>query len=344
MKADRPEDEPATASRSREGRGESGSAATSIRWAGSRPREGLLTVEADPEEAVRGGAGRSADPGVVASEMTRRSRSNFYYAFLLLPRAKREAIFAVYALSRAIDDAVDEAASPDEARERLEAWADEVGRLAPGPAGPARAPAHPLTRALARARERFPIPIESVRALLDGARTDLEHSRFDTFEDLRAYCEKVASSIGLMCIEIFGYWGSRTRDYAIELGIALQLTNILRDLASDARRGRLYLPLEDLARFAVREEDLLAGRRTPEVLALLSFEAERARAHYRAAEAALDPRDRRALLAAEVMRRIYRAILAKVERSGFDVFGRRIGLSRARRATIAATSWLRSFA
>ena len=213
---------------------------------GSGPR-GTAHV---PHAGGASGAGAAGPPDDEASRrgpvalvraMTRRSGSNFYYAFLLLPKEKREAIYAVYAFAREVDDAVDEAPGPAQARERLAAWEEEVSLLDAG------TPRHPVMRAVARARERFPIPIESMRALLEGARMDLERQRYATFDELRAYCERVASAVGLMCIEIFGYGSPSAKPYAVDLGIALQLTNILRDLGSDARRGRLYLPLDELA-------------------------------------------------------------------------------------------------
>ena len=268
--------------------------------------------------------------------LTRKSGSNFYYAFLLLPREKRQAIYAVYAFSRAVDDAVDEAPDPAEAHARLAAWESETDQLAAGQA------THPIARAVQRVRERFPIPLTSIRALLAGARMDLERSRYGRWDDLRLYCERVAAAIGHICIEIFGYRSPSARTYATDLGIALQLTNILRDLGTDARRGRIYLPLEDLARFGVAEADVLAGRRSPAMLSLLEFEASRAKSFYDSAERALDPGDRRSLLSAEVMRRIYRVLLDEIERSGFDVFDRRITLSRPRRAMIAARAWART--
>ena len=231
---------------------------------------------------------------------------------------------------------MDEAPDPALARARLRVWEEEAALLA---AGHAR---HPITRAVEKARETYPIPMGAIEALLAGARMDLEQTRYASFEDLRLYCERVASAIGHMCIEIFGYRAASARTYATDLGIALQLTNILRDLGTDARRGRLYLPLEDLRRFGVAEQDVLAGQRTEAVRALLSFEAQRARQFYASAQSALDPRDRRSLLAAEVMRRIYMSLLEEIERGRFDVFERRIVLSRLRRASLAAGVWART--
>lgn len=263
--------------------------------------------------------------------LTKRSRSSFYYSFLLLPRAKRNAIYAVYALSRAVDDAVDESATPEAGRARLDFWREEVARLAEG------RPEHPIARAVARARERFPIPLDAIDALIEGAQMDLERRRYRSFPELKVYCEHVASAVGRMCLEIFGYSSPRSLRYADDLGVALQLTNILRDLGSDAQRGRLYLPQDDLERFDAKEADLLAGRRTPQVLALLAFEAERAKTFYRAAAASLDACDRRRMLAAEVMRRIYWSLLGHIERSGFDVFAKRQSLSRPHQARLALT-------
>lgn len=302
--------------------------------AGEPPGPGS-TTPARPTRDARA----TARTGALAltRRITRRSGSNFYYAFLVLPRAKREAIYAVYAIARAIDDAVDEAGSSAEGARNLAAWESELRRLEAG------APEHPVAIALARAREAFPIPLASVHALIEGARMDLAGVRYETFEELRLYCERVASSIGLMCIEIFGYRGARTRDYAVNLGLALQMTNILRDMGTDAAKGRIYLPRADMARFGVLEVDLLEGRRSREVLSLAAFEAARAREFYGAAVDALDPKDRRSLLSAEVMRRIYLALLGEVERSDFDVWRRSIALSKPRRAAIAGSAWLRSW-
>jgi phytoene synthase len=316
----------------RESSGGSGNGISSDRKerAGRRAPAAIETAArgARIEEPIAGPAA-ARDPVAFVREMTRRSRSNFYYAFLLLPRERREAIDAIYALSRAIDDAVDEAPSAEEGRRQLESWREEVALVATG------SPRHPIAVAVARARARFPIPIEAIEALLEGARMDLEKDRYATFPELRLYCERVASAIGRMCIEVFGYRSSTARQYATDLGIALQLTNILRDLGSDARRGRVYLPEEDLERFGVARADVMSGRRSGAMMALLAFEAGRAKEFYRSAQGALDPRDRRSLLAAEVMRRIYRSLLAAIERSRFDVFDRRVRLSRTRRALLA---------
>ena len=170
---------------------------------------------------------------------------------------------------------------------------------------------------------------------------DLQRSRYATFEELRQYCLRVASAVGLICVEIFGYRDVQTRDYAIDLGIALQLTNIIRDVAPDLERGRLYIPTEDLQRFACTEDDLLAGVVTENVRRLLAFQVERARRFYRKAEAALPRHDERRLVAARIMGAIYFELLRSIERAEYDVFRERVRVGRPRQALIAARTWLK---
>jgi len=173
---------------------------------------------------------------------------------------------------------------------------------------------------------------------------DLQCNRYDTFEGLRQYCLRVASAVGLICVEIFGYRDLQTRDYAIELGIALQLTNIIRDVAPDLQRDRVYIPVEDLQRFACTEDDLRAGVVTDNVRRLLAFQVERARRFYRKAETALPRRDERRLVAARIMGAIYFELLRSIERAGYDVFGHRVRVGRPRQAVIAAFTWLKVMA
>jgi phytoene synthase len=268
----------------------------------------------------------------LSARLTRRSRSNFYYAFLTLPEERRRAIYSLYSFCRAVDDCADEEGGGGE--EGLDRWLGELDRCYTG------APQTELGRELADTIERFRIPRSVLDDVVAGCRMDLTEHRYATFADLRLYCERVASAVGLASIEIFGYTHPRTREYAIELGIALQLTNILRDIAPDAARGRLYLPLEDLARFGVEEEEILTpagpgAARRPEVGALLAFEADRARGHYAAAAERLPPEERRRMLPAEIMRSIYRAILEELTRRGHPIGGERVRLGRPRRAWIA---------
>jgi len=181
----------------------------------------------------------------------------------------------------------------------------------------------------------------AVEDLIDGVAMDLERRRYETFEALRQYCLRVASAVGLICVEIFGYRDARTREYAIELGIALQLTNILRDVAVDLERGRVYLPLEDFARFGCREEDLRAGVVSAKVRDLLKFQGERARQYYRRAEQVLPDADARGMVAARIMAAIYLDLLKAIERANYDVFSGPIRVRRARQAFLAAVTWLK---
>ena len=268
-----------------------------------------------------------------SARLTRQSGTSFYYAFLILPEAKRRAIYALYAFCRVVDDCVDE---PDGEREAgLARWTAELDKAYAG------APETDLGRELAETVARFPIPRGAFEDIVAGCRMDLATRRYATFAELRVYCEHVASAVGLASIEIFGYDDPGTRDYAIELGLALQLTNILRDIAQDAARDRIYLPLEDLERFGVSEAELLAAvddpraSRSPGLRDLLAFEAERARSHYAAAARALPARDRHAMRAAEIMGAVYRAVLEEWARRGHPVAGPRVQLSKPRKLWIA---------
>ena len=269
----------------------------------------------------------------VGARVTRQSGTSFYYAFRILPAEKRRAIYAVYAFCRAVDDCVDEEGGEGEAG--LERWRAEAHRAYSGK------PETGLGRELAETVARFPIPRGCFEDVVTGCRMDLATRRYATFADLRVYCERVASAVGLASIEIFGYDDPRTREYAVELGLALQLTNILRDIAADAARDRLYLPLEDLATCGVSEGELLALARDPReprppgLDRLLSFEADRARSHYAAAATALPERDRRSMLAAEIMGAIYRAVLEEWARRGHPVGGVRVRLGKPRRIALA---------
>ena len=269
----------------------------------------------------------------VGAQVTRQSGTSFYYAFRVLPAEKRRAIEALYAFCRAVDDCVDEEGGEGEAG--LARWRAEVYRAYAGK------PETELGRELAETVARFPIPRACFEDVVAGCRMDLAVRRYATFADLRVYCQRVASAVGLASIEVFGYDDPRTREYAVELGLALQLTNILRDIGADAARDRLYLPLEDLARFGVSEEELLAAARDvraprpPGLARLLAFEADRARSHYTAAAAALPERDRRSMLAAEIMGAVYRAVLEEWARRGHPVGGPRVRLGKPRRIALA---------
>jgi phytoene synthase len=277
-------------------------------------------------------------PPSLAARITRQSGTSFYYAFRILPAPKRRAIYALYSFCRVVDDCVDEPGGEGEAG--LTRWLEEARRCYAGE------PTTELGRELAEALFQFPIPRACFEEIVEGCRMDLSPRRYTGFADLRAYCEKVASAVGLASIEIFEYKSPQTRAYAVELGVALQLTNILRDVAADAARGRLYLPLEDLARFGVTEREILEGpaaARRAEVTALLQFEADRARQHYARADALLPAEDRRAMASAEVMAAVYRELLEELARRSFPV-GPRLRLSTSRKLWVAARAVARTYA
>ncbi|HEU4369919.1 MAG TPA: presqualene diphosphate synthase HpnD [Methylomirabilota bacterium] len=273
--------------------------------------------------------------GSLSATLTRRSRSNFYYAFLTLPRSRRDALYAVYAFCRTVDDVADLGRDPEAQRAELARWREDVARcFQPGPA-----PAHPIARQLAAAVRSYPIPRSALEAIIQGCEMDLARVRFETAEDLYPYCHRVASAVGLCCIEIFGYTDPRARDYAVNLGTALQLTNIIRDVGADARAGRVYLPLQDLKAFGLGEDDLTAGRHDARFVRLMEQQAARARRFYAAAAAAFPVADARSLVAAEIMGRIYHALLEEIEARRFEVFGERITLPARRKVAIALRCW-----
>ena len=268
--------------------------------------------------------------------------TSFYYSFVVLPPRKRSAIIAVWDFCRAVDDAVDEGAQGEGARTQLAVWRAELASCYC--AGTGGGPRTPQGRALRPCIREFDLPREPFEDLIDGVEMDIAHVRYRTFDALAEYCRRVASAVGLVCVEIFGYRDPAARQYAIDLGMAMQLTNIIRDVAADLRNGRVYLPTEDLSRFGVTEDDLRAGHMTPAVRDLLRYECGRARSYYAAAAATLPAADRRSLLAAEIMGAIYFEILRRIERCGYDVFSRRIRVPRPYRAVIALRLWARATA
>jgi phytoene synthase len=274
--------------------------------------------------------------GQYVSRLTRKSRSNFFYAFLCLPRAQREALYAVYAFCRIVDDAVDLEPDRTEQRKTLARWREEIAQVYGG------RPQHPAGERLQQAIATFPIPRAVLEEIIAGVEMDIDRTRYETFDELYPYCYRVASAVGLACIEIFGYRDPRARDYAVDLGIALQLTNILRDVQVDARAGRVYLPQEDLRRFGVTAEDLVGGRYTPQFVELMTFEAARARDYYARAWAALPPSDAPGLFAAEIMGWTYRALLRALEARQFRVFGQRVSLPTYTKLAIALRCWARA--
>lgn len=263
--------------------------------------------------------------------------TSFYYSFLVLPTAQRNAIVTVWDACRAIDDAVDEAVDGAQAVRQIAFWRDEIARVFEG-----GTPESPQGRALQPVAAAFALPRRAFEDLVDGVQMDLGARRYETFDDLREYCWRVASTVGLICLNIFGCRHPGGREYAMNLGLALQVTNIVRDVKTDLDHGRVYLPQEDLRQFGVTEADLAAGVVTPGIAALLKHELTRARGFYDRAAAALPPGESRHLVAAEIMGAIYFAILRRIEARGYDVFREVVRVPRPARARIAATTWVRT--
>jgi phytoene synthase len=283
-------------------------------------------------EANGGGAASLDADYERCAQVTRRSRSSFYYAFILLPPERRRALHAVYAFCRFIDDIADDE-SIREPAQLLTRWREELDRVYAG------APTRALSRALADSARRFNIPRDLFEEIINGVEMDLSRKRYQTWEELRPYCYRVASALGLICIEIFGYRNPSAKLYAENLGLALQLTNILRDVREDAERGRIYLPLEDLARFNVSEGEILRGVYSPNFVRLMDFEARRARELYALAQSELAAEDRATLLTAEAMRLIYAALLGQIIKSNYRVLDRRHSLSAPHKLYLVGRAW-----
>lgn len=260
--------------------------------------------------------------------------TSFSYSFVVLPAEQRRAIGVVWDFCRAVDDAVDEAVNVETAASEVIKWRAEVARMF-GPDQPETSQARALKPYVAM----FSLSRQPFDDLVDGVEMDLRGSRYETFDELIGYCRRVASAVGLMCIEVFGCRDSRSRDYAFNLGLALQVTNIVRDIKADLQQGRIYLPQEDLARFGVTEADLAAGKMTDPVRTLIAHECQRARHFFTAARQAMPPDESRKLVAAEIMGGIYFEILQRIERRGYDVFTERVRVPKFARARIAIQIW-----
>jgi phytoene synthase len=273
--------------------------------------------------------------------MTR--KTSFYYSFLVLPAPQRRAITAVFDFCRAVDDAVDLEPDPARAEQALALWRSEVARVFS-----TQPPSTPQGQALQPFVAPFKLPREQFDALVDGVAMDASPRRYETFADLEPYCHRVASSVGLMCAEIFGYRERAVLDYARDLGVALQLTNILRDVAVDYRVGRFYLPAADLAKFGVAESDIRQevehaghGVRSENVRAALAHHAARAREYFDRATRALPRADASRFVAAEIMRAIYWELLCRIEAARWDVFTTLIRIPRPAQARLALKTWWR---
>lgn len=277
------------------------------------------------------------------TRLTKESGSSFYYSFLFLPRERREAMYALYAFCRDVDSAVDDPRPGSDPQAYLARWRSALAIVYTNSPPPAGEDFSPVLICLAHHIRRFDLPRVYFEEIIAGVEMDLTATRYATFEDLYTYCYRVASVVGLICLRIFGARAAESETYAVNLGLAFQLTNILRDVGADAARGRIYLPLEDLARFAVYEHEILAGRYNDAFSRLMDFECGRARAYYDRAEKALPESDRRALVPAEIMRAIYRTILGRIEASGHQIFSGHITLSAGHRLAIALRAWMAAY-
>jgi phytoene synthase len=263
--------------------------------------------------------------------------TNFYYSFVFLPPQKRRAIEAVYAFARRGDDLVDSGLAPDEAGRQMVRYRKALDACY---AEPGAALEDRELAALAESIREFKIPRQPFEDLILGLEMDLNGARYETFDDLSLYCYRVASTIGLIAIEIFGYTNPRTRDYAVNLGIAMQLVNILRDIQSDAQRGRIYLPREDLDQFGVRPGELLSGVYNGPFIELMQFQCDRARHFFDLARQMLPAEDRRSMVAAEIMAATYWRILARIQKRRYNVFGKRVRLRAPEKLWIALSLYL----
>jgi len=262
------------------------------------------------------------------------SGSSFYYSFLFLSAERRRAITALYAFCREVDDVVDECSDPAVARAKLAWWRTEVAAIFDG------APRHPVAQALAPVVRAFSLPQEQLQEIISGMEMDLTQNRYADFAALKVYCHRVAGVVGSLSAKIFGYTLSETLSYAENLGIAFQLTNIVRDVGQDARLGRIYLPLDELAHFKVQVADILHGRETGDFKRLMEFQVERAADFYHDAFALLPVADRKAQRAGLVMAAIYRTLLDEIRAGGCHVLTQRVSLTPIRKLWIAWKTWV----
>ncbi|HWP83485.1 MAG TPA: presqualene diphosphate synthase HpnD [Bacteroidota bacterium] len=275
-----------------------------------------------------------SDP-FVNSPLAQNKVSNFYYSFLFLPKPKREAIETIYAFCRQSDDIVDGGRSVREKRQHLRQWADELEKSLYGVSR------IPILNKLSAVIKRFNIPLHHFYDLLKGMEMDLRKRRYKTWSELEQYCYRAASTVGLISAEVFGYKHPDTRQYAINLGIALQLTNILRDIRADAKKGRIYLPEEDLKRFGYTEEELMRAVYNERFVALMKFEADRARSYFLKAKSFLHEEDKPFMYAARTMGLIYFQLLRRIEAVNYDVFSNRIRIPSVLKMLVAVAFRIR---
>jgi phytoene synthase len=269
-----------------------------------------------------------------AKSIAKKSKSSFYYAFNLLPEEKRDAMNVVYAFCRKTDDIVDETEdSLDVKYEKLRKWRIEFERAFTGHSE------FPLLNKLGKTISNFNIPLDPFFELIKGMEMDIQNDRYKSFEDLQLYCYRVASTVGLMCIEIFGYKHPSTKKFAIDLGIALQLTNILRDINKDSEKGRIYLPQEDLKNFNYSETELISKVYNDQFRDLMRYETSRAKMYFQSATAHLDLDDKKTMFAARAMQHIYYKMLEKIIAADYDVFNKNIKVNNFEKIGIAIGVW-----
>jgi len=273
-------------------------------------------------------------PAEYCQDKAAQSGSSFYYSFLFLPKERREAITALYAFCREVDDIADECQDRDIALVKLEWWRQELARTF------ADAPSHPVSQALLPAIRRYDLALEQFEEIIDGMEMDLQLVRYADFKALQLYCYRVAAVVGQLAAAIFGYTDRGTLKYAHDLGIAFQLTNIIRDVGEDARRNRIYLPQDELAQFGVSESDILSGRSSEAFRALMAQQAARAQQFYQQAMQELPAADRRSQRPGLVMAAIYRAVLNEIARDDFPVLQQRVSLTPLRKLWLAWRTWV----
>jgi phytoene synthase len=276
------------------------------------------------------------DPHDYCQQKAAASGSSFYYSFRFLPHDKRRAITALYAFCREVDDVVDECSDPEVALAKLTWWRQEIAGIFHGQ------PQHPVARALAAIVGQFNLQEQHLQEIINGMAMDLEHDRYADFAALQPYCHRVAGVVGLLSAEIFGYQDKRTLQYAAYLGMAFQLTNIIRDVGEDARRGRIYLPLDELAQHGVSAADILHARETDEFRRLMEFQITRALDYYRQAFDHLPTIDRKSQRTGIIMAAIYRTLLEEIRASGCRVLRERTSLTPLRKLWIAWITWMKN--
>ncbi len=271
-----------------------------------------------------------------SKKISKESKSSFYYAFNLLPHDKRDAMNDIYAFCRYTDDIVDNLNEPDEVKfEKLRKWRIELEKALQFRSS------SPLLNKVSKSIQKFNIPLEPFFDLIRGMEMDLQHKRYLSFNDLQTYCYRVASTVGLMCIEIFGYKNQCIKNYAVNLGMALQLTNILRDVKTDAANGRIYLPKEDMDRFNYSEKELMENVYNDNFVLLMRYEAEKAKKYFEEADKNLRFEDKPSLYAARAMQHIYFKLLTKLEAKNFNVFENKIKVSKFDKVYLALGVWIK---